>query len=184
MATDDPLECKKLAREIDNYNEHKWNQVAYDICEPGIHAKFTQNIKLTNLLITSGNKKLAEASKDDVWGTGFYLGHACCADPDKWINQGILGRMLSKLRAELQANNTTLTQALHNSVPLSHPDNEVPTSLATPTAKVANTPHYSAGKTSTPTSTPMPTPIADRLRSIANTVNPPPMPNALADTNT
>ena len=175
MTTDDPLECKRLARDIDNYSEHKWNQVAYDICEPGVHAKFRQNIKLTNLLIMSGNKKLAEASRDDVWGTGFYLGHAHCADPDRWVNQGILGQMLCKLRAELQHNNTNISHVMSTCGHItSQGMDSSNTSISTPA--VAN--QHSMG--SATMSMPSPTPIADRLRSIADTVNVPTTPNAVA----
>ena len=173
MATDDPLECKKLACDIENYSENRWNQVAYDLCEAGVHAKFRQNIKLTNMLIMSGNKKLAEASRDDVWGTGFYLGHVHCTEPTKWINQGILGRMLCKLRTELQSSNTNIAQAMHSGVPSNPIANEVHASLATSVPSTP-TPHYPADGTSISTSTP----IADRLRNIANTASQPTTPNA------
>ena len=175
MTTDNPLECKKLAREIDNYSKHKWNQVAYDICEPGVHAKFRQNIKLTNLLIMSGSKKLAEASRDDVWGTGFYLGHVHCADSNKWINQGILGQMLCKLRAELQNNNTNISHVLSTCGPTTSQGKDSPNTLITPPA---NAHQYTMG--STTMSMPTATPIADRLRSIADTANHPTTPNATA----
>ena len=174
MTTDDPLECKKLSRNIDNYSEHRWNQVAYDICEPGVHAKFRQNIKLSNLLIMSGNKKLAEASRDDVWGTGFYLGHVHCADPDKWINQGILGQMLCKLRAELQQNNTNISQVMNTCGPITSQGGNVPNISTTPSANVHQ---YAMGNTTL--SMPTPTPIADRLRSIADSVKQPSTPNTL-----
>ena len=174
MTTDDPLECKKLSRNIDNYSEHRWNQVAYDICEPGVHAKFRQNIKLSNLLIMSGNKKLAEASRDDVWGTGFYLGHVHCADPDKWINQGILGQMLCKLRAELQQNNTNISQVMNTCGPITSQGGNVPNISTTPSANVHQ---YVMGNTTL--SMPTPTPIADRLRSIADSVKQPSTPNTL-----
>ena len=174
MTTDDPLECKKLSRNIDNYSEHRWNQVAYDICEPGVHAKFRQNIKLSNLLIMSGNKKLAEASRDDVWGTGFYLGHVHCADPDKWINQGILGQMLCKLRAELQQNNTNISQVMNTCGSITSQGGNVPNTLTTPSANVHQ---YAMGNTTL--SMPTPTPIADRLRSIADSVKQPSTPNTL-----
>ena len=175
MATDDPLECKKLACDIENYSEHRWNQVAYDICEAGVQAKFRQNIKLTNMLIMSGNKKLAEASRDDVWGTGFYLGHVHCAEPTKWINQGILGRMLCKLREELQVSNSNITQAMHLGVPSNLLAKDVPVSLVTPVTSTS-APQYSAEGTSILT----PTPIADRLRNIANTANQLTTPNVAA----
>ena len=165
MTTDDPLECKKLAREINNYNEHRWNQVAYDICEPGVHAKFKQNIKLTNMLIMSGNKKLAEASRDDVWGTGFYLGHVNCADPNKWINQGILGQMLCKLRTELQTNNTNISHVMGTCGP------SVSSRQGLTNCSSYNSYEYflSLITGSTSMSMPTPTPIADRLRNIAST---------------
>ena len=35
-----PLDCKRLARDIDNYNQHGWNAVAKEMCESGIKSKF------------------------------------------------------------------------------------------------------------------------------------------------
>ena len=123
----------------------------------------------------SGTRKLAEASRDDVWGTGFYLGHVHCVEPIKWINQGFLGQMLSKLRAELQTNNSNITQAMGTSMSPTLPSKDP---LMTPAMATVSTPQYPTGSTSISMSMPTPTPIADRLRNIANTVNNPATSNA------
>ena len=123
----------------------------------------------------SGNKKLAEASRDDMWGTGFYLGHVHCADPNKWVNQGILGQMLCKLRAELQHNNTNISHVMSTCGHITSQGMDSPNTSISPPA-IAN--QHTMG--STTMSMPTPTPIADRLRSIADTANLPTTPNVAA----
>ena len=46
LAVDTPLECKQLARDIENYNKYGWKSIAKSMCESGIKCKFDQNPKL------------------------------------------------------------------------------------------------------------------------------------------
>ena len=40
MKTKTALECKKLLKNILNYNQELWNPIAKSMCEEGIKAKF------------------------------------------------------------------------------------------------------------------------------------------------
>ena len=64
LQADTPLECKKIARDIEDYNTETWMNVAKEKCMPGIQAKFDQNDMLTMLLISTGKKELVECSYD------------------------------------------------------------------------------------------------------------------------
>ena len=44
-------ECKNLAKQIRNVNDSKWDEVAGNICYPGIQAKFYQNPYAMDCLI-------------------------------------------------------------------------------------------------------------------------------------
>ena len=70
---DTPLECKQLSRDIANYDEDNWRQVAKNMCQDGIAEKFKQNPSLGETLLNTGNKKLVECSFDKFWGTGIAL---------------------------------------------------------------------------------------------------------------
>ena len=45
------LECKTLSKQIRNVNDSKWEEVAGNICYPGIKAKFYQNPYAMDCLI-------------------------------------------------------------------------------------------------------------------------------------
>ena len=56
MRAENGFECKKLSKNIKNYRHEAWKQVAMELCEPGITAKFKQNLDwyiFCNLLRTN-----------------------------------------------------------------------------------------------------------------------------------
>ena len=74
------------------------------LCELcGLTAKFNQNYTLKHLLQGTGNKRLVECCKDKLWGNGIPLSSTNCLDPEHWVNQGILGELLEKIRNQLPA---------------------------------------------------------------------------------
>ena len=59
------LECKTLSRQIRNVDELKWEEVAGNICYPGIKAKFYQNPYVMDYLIQkTGGKRIMECTTD------------------------------------------------------------------------------------------------------------------------
>ena len=59
------LECKILARQIRNYDDTKWDEVAGSVCYPGLQAKFQQNQHAMDTLIRkTGNKRIVECATD------------------------------------------------------------------------------------------------------------------------
>ena len=97
-----PLECKRLAREIVNYNEDNWRMVAKNMCFEVLKEKFAQNPTLVETLFKTNNKTLVECSFDRIWGNGIPLGDRSCMDRQKWYSVGILGEMLMEIRNQLR----------------------------------------------------------------------------------
>ena len=91
-------ECKKLSKEINNYVHDQWKQVAKQISEPGITAKYFQNPRLMRVLASTDKRTLVESSKDSLWGTGIPLQSTDALDKNKWKNVGILGEILMNIR--------------------------------------------------------------------------------------
>ena len=58
------LECKQLSREILDYDEDNWRQVVFNMCCPGIEAKFAQNEELKEVLMDTEDLTLVESSYD------------------------------------------------------------------------------------------------------------------------
>ena len=112
LYADTPLECKQLSRDIANYDDDNWRQVAKNMCQDGIMEKFKQNPSIRETLLNTGNKRLVECSFDKFWGTGITLSNRNCLDKKLWVNNGgILGEMLMKTRASLRKDNNNVQAA-------------------------------------------------------------------------
>ena len=84
------LECKNLSKQIRNVDNAKWEEVAGNICHPGIRAKFQQNpLAMDTLVHKMGNKRIAECASDHLWATGISLKDPSSLDDTKWITPGI-----------------------------------------------------------------------------------------------
>ena len=107
------FDCKQLSWSIQNVNTQKWEAVAMNMCEPGIREKFIQNPHLMDALIRrTQNKTIIECANDRLWGTGTALAEEGCLDRNRWTTQGILGRILERIRSEfLSSNISTATAA-------------------------------------------------------------------------
>ena len=102
LATTNALDSKKEARNIRNYDQKQWEEMAKSMCYDGIKAKFVQNSWLKKLLLSTNDDTLAEATYDKLWGTGIPLHHRDCTDRNKWHNIGIMGEILMAIREELR----------------------------------------------------------------------------------
>ena len=61
------LECKIIAKETKNYNGKRWEQVAKEVCKPGIKQKFQMNQEpKCTLLEYTKNKLIVECMKDTL----------------------------------------------------------------------------------------------------------------------
>ena len=112
------LECKTISRQIRNVNERKWEDVAGNICHPGIRAKFLQNsYAMETLLYRTRTKQIVESASDRLWGTGLTLSDSSCLDSTKWVSHGLLGQILESIRKKA---NSSTSQAAFTLPPPSH----------------------------------------------------------------
>ena len=66
-------ECKNLAKQIRNVNDSKWEEVAGNICYPGIQAKFHQNPYAMDCLIhKTVSKRIVECATDCLWPQAYH----------------------------------------------------------------------------------------------------------------
>ena len=101
MGCSTSLECKRAFRQIRNLDTSRWEQVAGNICQPGIRAKFLQNpLAMDTLIRKTGSKTIVECASDRLWGNGIPLNDPTCLDPQKWTTQGIMGQILEGIRSE------------------------------------------------------------------------------------
>ena len=91
-------DAKRLGYKIQGYNSKIWYEKGYDLCQPGIKAKYHQNPTLLNMLRTTSPKLLVESSPDKIWGTGISLKDNDALNKEKWYNTGWLSTMLVDIR--------------------------------------------------------------------------------------
>lgn len=102
IQTSDVAEIKRLGRAVSRYDENYWNGVRQIVVYQGLMAKFSQNEKLKNLLLSTGDSILAEcAVKDRIWGIGVSMKDADRLDKAKWKGQNLLGYALMLVREKL-----------------------------------------------------------------------------------
>ena len=76
-------------------------KAAKAMCENGIYEKFRQNKPLANLLMSTENQLLAEASRDTDWVIRMSLYDERCLIKTTWYSQGLLGSILEEVRSQL-----------------------------------------------------------------------------------
>ena len=99
LATNDVAEIKALGRLVLGYDDNWWNGVRQIVVYQGLMAKFSQNEKLKDLLLSTGDCILAEcAVKDRIWGIGLSMKDVDRLDKAKWKGQNLLGYALMLVR--------------------------------------------------------------------------------------
>ena len=115
LECEDALSCKKVSKNINNFNMDSWSEAAKELCESGISAKFEQNEDLKTALLSTGSKTLVECCYDKLWGNGVPLHEECCLTPDMWYSQGLLGEILEDTRSKLRSKENQVVLARNSS---------------------------------------------------------------------
>ena len=99
MASDQPREIKALGREIRGFEQGKWDEHKYRIVLNGNIAKFSQNERIREFLLGTGEAVLAEASPyDAVWGIRLAADDPLAQNPECWKGENLLGFALMETR--------------------------------------------------------------------------------------
>lgn len=103
LETSAPKEHQLLGRQVKNFNQDIWNQHAKDIVYQGNLLKFTQNPKLLDELLATGDKILVEASPiDRIWGIGLDEDAALTTPDVEWEGLNWLGEVLTRVKHHFQ----------------------------------------------------------------------------------
>ena len=95
----DPSTHKRGGRGVRNFDSAVWDREKQSAVLSGTNTKFTQNPAMTLHLLSTGNKRLAEASPlDPVWDIGLRADDPRANDPHKWRGKKLLGEALSAVR--------------------------------------------------------------------------------------
>ncbi len=98
----DPYECKKYGHLIKGFDQEEWDAKAPEVANTCIRAKVNQHKFIKDFLMSTGDKKLAEADKDSKWACGISLDDKKLLDFDAWKRIGHAGKVLMNIRDELK----------------------------------------------------------------------------------
>mgnify|MGYP000969430413 FL=1 len=97
----DVRKIKALGRKVKDFDNELWDKHKEDFMFNACYAKFSQDNKLKDFLLNTGNSEIVEASPvDNIWGIGFSSDKAM-ENVDKW-GQNLLGKVLMEVREELR----------------------------------------------------------------------------------
>ena len=97
-----PFKIKNIGRKVRNFDQKTWDNAKNEIIYKGNLFKFSQNNKLCQKLLKTGDIILAEASPyDKIYGIGLKPNDPRVQDPTQLKGQNLLGKALMKVREEL-----------------------------------------------------------------------------------
>ena len=103
MAEAGPKQMKALGRKVKNFKDAVWLKLRYSVVLNGNYLKFAQNRDMRDILFSTGDKILVEASPLDViWGIGHSKDNAEATNPQNWRGLNLLGFALMEVRDELR----------------------------------------------------------------------------------
>ena len=104
MAESNPKNIKLIGRRVKNFDNYIWDQTKRDVVYKGNYYKFTENEELKEILLSTGNKVLVEASpKDTIWGVGLSVNDENIEDKNCWRGTNYLGYELTRLKFKLMS---------------------------------------------------------------------------------
>lgn len=103
LSSREPAAIKAYGRQVRNFDSKIWDSVKVDIVYKGNMAKFSQSPALREILLSTGEALLVEASPDDtVWGVGLSISDHRIQDPSKYRGTNLLGKILMDVRRSLR----------------------------------------------------------------------------------
>lgn len=101
-ASHDPTEAKRVLNLLhDEPGLEEWEDQRHNILFAGLVSKFHQSQYLREYLLSSGNRLLGEASRNNTWGIGLTLTDKDRLNPGLWKGENFLGKTLMEVREYL-----------------------------------------------------------------------------------
>ncbi len=103
MEATNPYDQKAYGRNVEYFEVSQWEFVAKDIVFKGNYEKFTQHGDLKELLLSTGDKTIVEASKfDKIWGIGLSEEDPRALSRSSWLGRNWLGEVLTNVRERIR----------------------------------------------------------------------------------
>ena len=104
MKAHDPKTFKSLGKEVRHFNPTFWDENKCRIVFEGNLAKFSQNPKLKEFILSTKDAVLVEASPlDKIWGIGLNRENKDSQNPNLWKGENNLGFTLMEVRDAIKS---------------------------------------------------------------------------------
>ena len=105
MRSSNPVAMKNIGKRIRKFNKTRWNAITPRVARTAVTSKFLQNPSLTQVLLDTGTKVLAEASPELPWGNGLSFSDVNVLNRELWSNNpGLMGELLADIRNLIRKN--------------------------------------------------------------------------------
>ena len=100
-----PVKMKKLGGFVKSFDQKTWDENKFNIVVWANYYKFSQNHKLKEILLATGDREIVEASpRDSIWGIGFSA-ESAPFNRHKW-GHNLLGKALMEVRQMIKEGRT------------------------------------------------------------------------------
>jgi ribA/ribD-fused uncharacterized protein len=108
LASRTPFQAQLLGQRVRGFDQRIWVEHRERVVFEGNFAKFSQDERLGDYLLSTGTDILAEASPQDlVWGTGLGVDEPAAARAERWTGRNLLGFCLMRVRDALREGSDT-----------------------------------------------------------------------------
>uniref|UniRef100_A0A7S4GQD9 NADAR domain-containing protein n=1 Tax=Oxyrrhis marina TaxID=2969 RepID=A0A7S4GQD9_OXYMA len=102
LCCETPADAKQLGRCVEKFDSDLWDAAVCSVAAAVVEQKFRKVPGLREVLVDSGSKLLAEATRNDrIWGIGIDVDDARVKQPAEWRGSNILGWALMEARTTL-----------------------------------------------------------------------------------
>ena len=106
MNTDNPRDQKYYGRQVKNFDYEEWSKISRGVVFKANMAKFTQNPRMLDELLSYGDREIVEASPTDtIWGIGLAVDDPKIHDKSNWQGTNWLGEVIMDVKKTIIANN-------------------------------------------------------------------------------
>jgi ribA/ribD-fused uncharacterized protein len=117
MYANNPRDQKAFGRRVKNFDADVWSVISREVVYQANYAKFTQNPKMREELMATGDLEIVEASPvDKIWGIGLGENDPKAWDKATWEGTNWLGEAVMRVRQKLREEefSTFMEQKLTN----------------------------------------------------------------------
>lgn len=145
MSASTGREAMNIAKELPQSNA--WDIVKLDVMKDLVKIKMDSCLAFRNAVLESGDKILAEATRDCFYGSGLTPDLTRCTSPSNYPGQNELGKMMIELRsAHYLAKDLDLNVPTTSDFPSKSSENVSGLSVNTPSTQVIDTESYERHK--------------------------------------